>query len=204
MAGQSSFFLTGANAKIKLDGKTIAFAADFSYSVEVVHATPQLLGMYEMANIEPLAYKVTGSMTIVRYAKNMKEFIEDDGRVAPAGVNKSGNSIGGLLPTNKVKAAVQSTVGLGMNHGQAYDSLDPSKLKSAMKFDIELYQKGERRDGTKDVQAFARLRECRLIRVDGGVAKRGMATEKWTFQAIYLDQDSFQAGMSGFGQQFLG
>ena len=202
MAGQSPFFLTGANAKIKLDGKTIAFATDFSYSVQVVHATPQLLGMYEVANVEPMAYRVTGSMTVIRYAANMKGFVEDDGRVAPSGVNEKGNGIGALEPGG-LTGVVKSTIGVSMNSGMAYHSLDPSKLQNAMKFDVELYQKGQRSDGTTSSQAFARLRDCRIIRVDGGVNKNGMAQEQLQFQAIYLDQDSFEAAMSGLGQQFL-
>jgi hypothetical protein len=202
MAGQSPFFLTGANAKVKLDGKTIAFATDFSYSVQIEHATPQLLGMYEVANVEPMLYKVTGSMTVIRYAKNMKEFVEKDNRVAPDGVSKKGNGIGALEPGG-VSGVLKSTVGVSMNSGQAYHSLDPSKLQNAMKFDVELYQKAQRSDGTQESQAFARLRDCRIVRVDGGVTKRGMAIEKIQFQAIYLDQDSFQAAMSGLGQQFM-
>jgi len=202
MAGKTPFFLTGANAKIKLDGRTMAFATDFSYSVEVVHATPQLLGMYEVANVEPMAYKVTGSMSVIRYAKNMKEFLESNGAYAPGGVNIKGNGVGAMEPGKGVRDIAKMTLGGGMHHGQAYYSLDPSKLSNAMKFDVELYQKGFYADKTQ-AQAFARLRDCRIVRVDGGVTKRGMATERWHFQAIYLDQDSFQAGMSGLGQQFL-
>ena len=201
MAGQSPFFLTGANAKIRLDGKTIAFATDFSYSVQIEHATPQLLGMYEVANVEPLVYRVTGSMTIIRYTKNMKQFVEAMGRTAPHGVNEAGNGIGALEPSG-LKGALQSTVGISMNSGQAYHSLDPSKLQNAMKFDVEVYQKALMNDGGGTTQAFCRLRDCRIVRVDGGLTKRGMATEKIQFQAIYLDQDSFQAAMSGLGQQF--
>ena len=198
MAKLSPFFLTGANAKIKLDGKTIAFATDFSYSVVVEHATPQLLGMYEVANVEPLVYKVTGTLTIIRYTKNMKDFMEAHGRTTPPGVSNKGNGIGAMGPTwgNKWGSRFDQF----MHSGHVNKSLDPSQMKDAMKFDIEVYQKSF--DDTDPLQAFVRLRDCRITRIDGGVTKRGMATEKIQFQAIYLDQDSFEAAMSGLGQQF--
>ena len=203
MSGQMPFFLTGANAKIKLDGRTIAFATDFSYTVEVVHAAPQLLVMYEVANVEPLAYKVTGSMTIIRYAANMKDFVDKQGGKAPNGVSNKGNGIGATEPGNGLRDIAKTTLGGGMHHGMAYHSLDPSKLKNAMKFDVELYQKGQQLGGTQENQAFARLRECRISKISGSVNRNGMAQEQLSFQAIYLDQDSFKASMSGLGQQFL-
>jgi hypothetical protein len=203
MANKVPFFLTGANAKIKLNGRTVAFATDISYTVEVIHATPQLLGMYEAANIEPLAYRVSGTLTIIRYARNMKGFLEEQGRVAPEGVSDRGDSIGSFGPENKNvgQTAVSTVYG---NDGKANQSLDPKEFRNAVKFNIEIFQKAHNSTlGTEDLQAIARLRDCRLIRTDFALSKRTPATQKFAFKAIYLDEDTFRANTSGMGQEFL-
>ena len=61
MAGSKPFFVTGANAKLVLNGKTIAFGTDLSCSVVISHQTPHVLGMYEGVSVEPLSYNVGGS-----------------------------------------------------------------------------------------------------------------------------------------------
>ena len=73
MAGVTPFFITGANAKIKVNGKTLAFCIDLQYSIQVLHQTPKVLGMYEGTSVEPLGYSVEGGFTIVRYAKDIKK-----------------------------------------------------------------------------------------------------------------------------------
>ena len=74
MAGQTPFFLTGANAKIRVNGVTLAFCTNLSYSIAVNHATPQVLGMYEGSSVEPLSYRVTGSFTIIKYTARITSY----------------------------------------------------------------------------------------------------------------------------------
>ena len=192
MARKPPFFITGANAKIKLNGRTVAFATDVSYSVEVMHAEPQLLGMYEAANIEPLAYRVAGNLTIIRYAKNMKDFLEHKEYSTPDNVSNQGNSIGSYKDASIIDYAISG--------GKADRSLDPATLDQAVKFDIEIYQKS---NDPNDIQGIARLRACRLIRSDFSMSKKQPAIQRFAFKAIYLDEDGFYARPSGVGQQFL-
>lgn len=51
MAGVKPMFLTGANAKIKVNGITLAYCTNLSYSVKVAHATPTVLGMFELQQL---------------------------------------------------------------------------------------------------------------------------------------------------------
>jgi hypothetical protein len=206
-------FITGANAKIKLNGMTVAFATDISYTVEVAHATPQLLGMYEAANVEPLSYRVSGTLTIIRYAKNMKNFLDPN---TPKGVSDTGNGIGAYGPGG---FNIKTVLG---NDGKANQSLDPKEFDNAVKFDIEIYQKAVNNVKTNkknvltsmvsdfftpgassEMQAVARLRDCRLVRTDFTLSKRSPAIQKFAFKAIYLDEDSFRADASGIGQEFM-
>lgn len=200
MAGLAPFFITGANAKVKVNGVTLAFCTDLTYSVEVTHASPTVLGMYEASSLEPLAYKVSGSFTIVRYANNVKENLENNGFKTPNGVNPDGNGIGNFTDGRSSSLGdIISRTGAFGNDGRAHEAFDPSRLQNATFFDIEVYQK---MPGGEDVRGVARLRSCRLNRADAGLNKKSALVQRFTFQAIYLDEDSFIADFSGSGQQF--
>jgi len=227
MAGQRPFFITGANAKIRLNGKTIAFCSDFSYSVQILTQTPKVLGMYEGSSVEPLGYSVSGSFTVIRYVKDANKNI---GGQEPHGIapNDAGNGVGnwgqawggglgGFLASN----------GIG-NDGRANEALDPSKFANGVTFDIQVYQKisvpGTQNNSvegqvgaalqslggaltgnnleTSDVLGVANIRSCRITQADFNINKRSPGTQKFNFVALYVDEDSFVADFSGLGQQF--
>jgi len=194
VAGIKPFFLTGANAKIKVNGKTLAFCSSVSYSIQVNHATPTVLGMYEPSSIEPLSYKVNGSLSIIRYVADIKD---DIGGASPFGVSEFGNGIGGWGPDGSLaRLAAGFDIKKGID-GRAYENLDPSKLSKATTFNIEIYQ--EFPGGFRSV---ANIRDVRITRADFNVGVRQAAVETFNFAAIYVDEDSFKADFSGFGQQF--
>jgi hypothetical protein len=143
MSGIAPFFLTGANAKIKINGKTMAFCTDLSYSVQILTQTPKVLGMYEGSSVEPLGYSVSGSFSIIRYAKGAREALPNHpvgttGNDAGNGVGNWGNAWGGDGVINAQGLIEQ--VGIG-NSGRANEALNPSKLGNATTFDIQVYQK---------------------------------------------------------------
>lgn len=187
MAGVAPFFITGANAKIRLNDRTIAFAQDFSYSVTVKHAAPKVLGKYESDSLEPLSYEVSGSFSIIRYARGAAEALRESGSEAPHGVADSGNGIGEWSSSGKV---------FFDSDGRANDNLDPAALKLATFFNVEVWQK--LKDGRQC--GVARIRDCRIERADFTIAgKVAPAMQKFTFRAIFADEDSFAAGFSGTG-----
>jgi hypothetical protein len=192
MAKQIPFFLTGANAKIKLNGVTLAFCANFGYSVRIESAAPRVLGQYEIDSIEPLSYNVAGSFTIIRYAKNLKEKVEKLGMVAPDGVSNKGGGLGNWQPSNS-------------KEGRANENADPSKLSTGGFFDIEVYQKiagGLIDSGNTNKKPevenilIAKLRKARIIEFDLILAKRDVANQRFSFIATYLDEDTFNANFS--------
>lgn len=189
MSGLAPFFITGANAKIKMNDKTIAFCQDFSYTVNVKHAAPKVLGLYEVDGLEPLSYEVSGSFSVIRYARDLKGYLEEEGYGVPKGVSDDGNGLGSFSSSGKT---------FFDSDGRAGDNLDPSALKYATTFDIEIYQKS-----AAGQVAVARVRNCRVERADFSLAgKAAPATQRFTFRAIFADEDSFLAGFSGTGQQF--
>lgn len=195
MAGQKPFFLNGANAKIRVNGKTLAYCTNLSYSVQINHAAPTVLGMYEASSIEPLSYKVVGSFSVVRYIADIKD---DVGGNTPHGITDSGNGMGTWGPEGviaRLKGGLDFKKGAD---GRAYENMDPSRLSKATTFNIEVYQKFQ--GGQRSV---ANIRDVRITRADFNLGTRTMATEKYDFMAIYVDEDSFKADFSGRGQQFL-
>lgn len=229
MSGIRPFFITGANAKIKVSGKTMAFCTDISYSVQVMTQTPKVLGMYEGSSVEPLGYSVSGSFTIIRYAKDAKKDI--GGGKFPVGVNDNGNGVGnwgGVWGNNVGDFFARNGVG---NDGRANEALDPSKFANGTTFDIEIYQKTPPQGGPNqgldavigravqstldilgggnggsagDTVGVAKIRNCRITRADFQLNKKGVATQRFDFVALYADEDAFVADFSGQGQQFQG
>lgn len=196
MSGQKAFFLTGANAKIKINHRTVAFCTNIAYSVNVNHIAPILLGMYEACSIEPVSYMVSGSFTIIRYTAGMQESI---GRASPPDVSKLGNGIGAWGPSG-IKDRIKGGLSFGATDGRAYDALNPIKLETATGFDIEIHQKY---DKNNDSHPVAKIRDCRITGSNFNLANKTSATQNFTFRALYVDEDSFLSDFSGLGQQFI-
>lgn len=193
MAGIRPFFLTGANAKIKVNNQTLAYVTNLSYSVTVNHATPRVLGMYEPTSVEPLSYLVTGTFTVVRYIADVKDNV---GGVSPDGAKETGNGIGNWGPDGTGKR-LKEGFNFKAPDGRTYDNLNPRHLDKATGFEIYVYQKLN----GKDV-SVAKIREARITRADLNLIKNAVATQSFQFTALYADEDSFIADFSGVGQQF--
>lgn len=196
MSGLRPFFITGGNAKVKVNGKTLAFCTDLSYSIDVLTQTPKVLGMYEGSSVEPLGYTVTGTFTVIRYAKDARSNV---GGRPPVGTNPddAGNGIGnmGQAWSHGLGSFLLSN-GIG-DDGRANENLDPSKLQNGTVFDIQVYQKSDGGD-----IGVANIRNVRITKADFQVGKKNAATQRFTFVALYADEDSFVADFSGNGQQF--
>ena len=232
MAGVRPTFLTGANAKIRLNGKTLAFCTDLSYSITVNTQTPKILGMYEGSSVEPLGYSVSGSFTVIRYAKDVKKSV--GGQAArDLAANDAGNGAGnwgGVWGQSASDFFARNGIG---NDGRANEALDPSKFQNGVTFDIEVYQKvpsapddqgvvsiaGRAAASVADTLAggnnlfgesvgnaigVAKIRNCRISQADFSITKKGAAVQRFNFVALYVDEDSFVADFSGGGQQFQG
>jgi len=186
MAGVKPFFLTGANAKIKVNGRTLAYCTDLSYSVKVAHATPTVLGMYEASSVEPIGYSVTGQFSIIRYVADVANKVSGK---HPNGIQNQGNGIGNW-GVNNVSFA-------NLADGRAYENLKPNKLHTATTFDIEVMQKTE----SGNVSA-SKIRDVRITQADFKLAKKSAAIQTFSFTALYADEDSFIADFSGTSQKF--
>ena len=205
------FFLTGANARIILNNKSVAFATDISYSITVRHATPRVLGRFEVETIQPLSYDVEGTLTIIKYARGMKDFVANP----PGDVSQDGSGLGSFSANN---SAISSALGLpsgGFFDGGTADNFNPSRMFQSKMFDVEIQQKISGSIGVagdalpfNGLNTFAdsivliRLRDCRFSGLDFKLNKRGLPLVTMQFKARYADDDTYIARKSGVGQEF--
>jgi hypothetical protein len=202
MAGIKPFFVTGDKVKLVVNGKTMAFATDFTASVQILTQTPHVLGMYEGTSVEPLGYNVSGSFSIVRYVKNAEGNI---GGTPPNGVdpNDQGNGVGSWGNTAAGVLGVFAGGGLpnsgraSAQDGRADEALNPTTYNQGTSFDIEVFQ----HQPNGDPLGVVRIRSARISRADFSVNKKNPAMDRFEFVGLYLDGDNFYAQSSGGGQQ---
>ncbi len=231
MSNKKSFFLTGANARILLNNKTVAFATDIQYTIDVRHASPRVLGRFEVEVHQPLSYDVSGSMTIIRYARGIKDFL---GGSAPEDASNAGNGMGSYK-LGSALGAIGSSLGLpttdGIFDGAADEAFVPERFFQSKMFNIEIRQKLPKaadgfnpfsiQDAVNTIDdlllpdalapsatrpednetTVILLRDCRIERLSFSLNKRGVATQTLTFRARYADDDTAIARKSGVGQQ---
>jgi hypothetical protein len=182
MAGKKTSLITGSNAKIRVNGVTMAYATDISYTMDVATVPVETMGRYEVLANEPIATMVGGNFTVVRYTKAAKV-----GGISGAAAN--GNGVGNWKGSGSPEPDGMHT------------HFDPAKILTAHTVDIEVFQK-KQNDPTGDGEAqgvylVKKIRDARLTRMAGSVNKRGILQESFSFVAELADDDSFTSGPSG-------
>lgn len=190
MAGDNTFFLTGATCKIKIGRELVALATDISCTVTVNHVQPRLLGQYEADDIQPVSYQINGQLTIIRYTRGLKKAIESEGGSTP-NVLSEGNSVGSY---NNTKGLLGSGL-VGLKEADVGSSFDPSKFFVSEKFNIEILQATATDEDS--LTPVVRIEGCRFTTLSISVTKRGLAQQSYQFSAQYFSDDTFIARPSG-------
>jgi len=202
VAGKQAFFLTGANGKILVNNKVIAYATDITYRISVKHGAPRVLGRFEVETIQPLTYDVAGTLSIIRYARGIQPFVN-----GPDDVNQEGNGIGSLsrasgLGDDFTKLSLPSIH--GQYNGGADEAFNPARFFQSKMFNIEIRQKlPDSGDGLVSETTVTLLRDCRFEDMIFKLSKRGVAMIDLTFRARYADDDTGLARKSGVGQELV-
>ena len=175
MAGIKPSAVVGARAKIKIDGKTLAFATAVTYKVDVTHVPVDVLGSYETVAYEPVGYRVSGSLTVVRYTANGNATQMDE-------TSQDGNSV--------------FKMGTAGNAARAPAAFNPGNLILSETFEVEVY---DRRDGNKanDGQKFVTLADARFEMRQGNLNAKGLLEESYSFNAILMHDDAATVSKSG-------
>lgn len=167
--------ITGANGKIKINGKTLGYATGVTVFTRVDMISGETMGRYEVVSNEPISYSTGGSFSMLRYT------LAADGNLP------------GIDTTNKSNSINSTGVG-----GQ----VNPSTILNSAAFDIEIYQlTGDVLD--KSYQIF-KIQDCRITSRSGGVNKRGIYEETFNFVGVLSQDDagndpSLANGPSGLG-----
>lgn len=164
--GMRPSLITGANAKITFNGKTLAYATEVNYAIETATIPVEVMGRYEVVTNEPIATTVSGSFSVVRYTK--------------AGIKENG------LPDTNADGNSVNKIGQDTKMGDAFN---PKNMLTTETVDIVLYQVTGR-GATVDTTQFLKIKDCRLTRMQGGVNKRGIVMEQYQFVGVLADQQS--------------
>ena len=182
MAAKKPSFVTGANAKIKIGGKTFAYASDVSYQVAVDTIPIETMGRFEAVTNEPVNYSVAGELSVDRYTQVAK-----DNNMA--GANTGGNGLGKVDFT---------TGGNGSHH------INPGNLLFSQTWDLAVYQKtqaaataGGDTAVTTEAVEFITIKDCRFTRKSAAINKRGILVDRLAFVGIMADDESFDSSNSG-------
>ena len=147
---------------------TMAYAQDVSYAVEVSTIPVETIGRYEVVTNEPIAYYVSGSLSVIRYTSNAAAIAGLSG----AAQNTTGNSINNWNDTTT-----------GGNVGWQFD---PAQIVASKTFDLEVFSKLN----TAGTESIVKIRDCRFTRKTGAVTKRGLIVDQFSFTAVLMDHDS--------------
>lgn len=177
MAGQKPGLVTGSNAKLKFGTKTLAYATDVSYSVDVSVVPVEVMGRYEVITNEPIATNVRGTFTIVRYTK------EGNAGAGLPDSSSNGNGVGKF-----------GTQGTTEKSGQA-NAFNPGQMLTTSTVDLEIFQRKVSGDFETSTP-LVKIENCRLTRLSSGLSKRGIMTETYDFVGILYSDESFAASMS--------
>ena len=153
--------ITGANAKIKVGDKVLAYAVNVAYGVSVDAIPVETMGRYEVVTYEPISYYVSGSLAVIRYT----------GRAATERPDSVPDS---------------ATTGNGTEYW-VNGHFNPATLINSETLDIEIFQKfGTGNPGTStsdDVQVI-KLNNCRLTAKGSNLSKRGYLVESYDFVGV--------------------
>jgi hypothetical protein len=164
MAGVKPGFIHGANARVKLDGKTLAYCTDLNYTIDMATVPIEAIGSYEVKAYEPIAYSVNGSFSVIRYTKHLVK------GGSPTKGAKTGNPAVALGGDNKVGT-----------------QLNPGQVLSSSTFDMEIFQVNsvsESDTNAADDNSVFELKDCRVTRRSSSLNKRGVMVDSYTFVAI--------------------
>lgn len=166
--------ITGANAKIKIGDKTMAYATNVSYNVNIATIAIEVMSRPEVVDNVPIAYNVSGSFSIIRYASGGTTG-QGDSSIVTDGKSNSPNNW-------TIENGALGTVG---------DQVDPKKMLKSASVDIEI----SLNNGTKIIK----VTNCRIVARTSTIDKRSVFSESFSFMGELLSDDAITAAESDMG-----
>ena len=183
MAGRQSAFVTGANARVKVDQKALAYATDVSYNIAVQTIPIETMGTYEVRDNVAVAYTVDGSFSVIKYTSAAQALEADTIPNGAAGGNKPSK--------------------VNLQEGTMANHLNPKAILSSGTFDLEIYEQLPSASGIGDGETknVFSVKDCRITRRGMTLNKRGVYVDQYAFVGILAadnDGSTFDADLSAF------
>ena len=168
MAAKQSAFITGANARIKIGGKTMAYCTDVSYNIAVQTIPIEVMGTYEVKDNTPVSYTVDGAFSIIRYTA-AAQALDKTNPAIPNGA-ATGNSPGAI----------------NIEEGTLNSHLNPGQMLASGTFDLEINELLAPLTGVGagTVTGVFKIANCRLTRRGMTLNKRGVYVDQYAFVGI--------------------
>ena len=149
-------FLTGANAKLKIGDKILAYVMDLSYSLDTETMPIESFGRYEIIANEPVSFMCSGTFSVMRYTKALSGEI-------------------GVPSTSYASSTAGADLGFA-------DQLNPSRIILSTMFDIEISQQHSNvaGDGIAETK-YLGLYGCRITNRRATITKRGTLIDTYSF-----------------------
>jgi len=178
-------FNSAPRIRIRLNGRTLAYAIGFNIGISIDVQPISIIGSFQPVALEPLMYNVvTGTMQIIRLV---------------SGVSRNANKAAADLNANKQVTQPASfveepddgpnTANNPMKRADLYQHLDPRQVLSSRSFDIDLYVRvpvqGSEFNGATDEALWMSIKDCRVTSRNTNIAMGSLTNEPLTFQGIY-------------------
>jgi hypothetical protein len=192
-----SIFITGSNAKLQVDGITLAYATDVQYSARTNHVPVETFGCYSVRANEPISYEVSGSFNVVRYTKIPAV---DKNPTRYPGMSDKGNGIGAWQGTANDLSTGNSTI------------FNPGEILRNKTIDIVLFSKQPQNSESVDLnnvvtaedkgiqqRHFSTIKDARIISMSAAINKRGVVMMSYQFVGILWNDSTFDSSPSNLG-----
>lgn len=191
MSGILPLFNSAPRIKVRINGKTLAYAIGFNIGISIDVQPISIIGSFQPIALEPLMYNiVTGTMQIIRLVSATTR--ASSVAVARANKNKQISGASDLFDdTNNP-----------LRRDTLYQHLDPRQVLSSQSFDIDLYMGLPPSDSNGATIAVAAgmapadqvlwmtVKDCRITSRNTNIAMGSLTNEPLTFQGIYVSPTS--------------
>ena len=185
MSGMIPSFLSGAKLVIQINGLTIAYGSNLSFSDRMATAPVAGIGSYNADAIEPLQYSASGSFAITVYSSSAFTAISKDTTMLPSrSVSHSDKTASGSTATTPYLRNGNSMLNSG--------SFSPVNLMISRTFDIDVYERVGTGDNSTDLILTYQLIDCRLTSYSMSFTPGSLVQESIGFMCIEVADTSAQ------------
>lgn len=179
-------FVTAPRLKIYVGNNLVGYAVGFNLNISVDVQPVYVVGQYAPVSLEPTMYNVvTGTMQIVRLAKTDRSVGSNTSlnstTVTPTQTLFDGNS----EITSTVAAAAGGVTNTPLAQGALHQHVDPSKILLSQAFDVKIYMKVPKADGTElEEKEWFRIETCRVTSRNTNITMGQIVNEPMSFQGL--------------------